>query len=93
MEVSGQLQGLAVLPLAKTVVPIKQAVGGPQSRSGRFEEQKSLFPLPRIEFRIVQPIAWSLLPTALSRFIHTKTYHKNMVEDVDWLKLGQKRAR
>lgn len=66
--------------------PLKRRLGWRQSRSGRSEEEESLFPLPRIEFRIVQPIAQSLrYPVSSTLKCTTKIWCK----DVNWLKLGQ----
>ena len=39
---------------------LKRRVGEPQSRFGRFEEEKNRFILPGIESRIVQQLAYSL---------------------------------
>jgi hypothetical protein len=53
MELRGHLHDpAAVLP-----VPINKRLDKPQSRSGRFREEKNLFPLPGIEHRIVYPVA------------------------------------
>jgi hypothetical protein len=60
MEVSGKLHALAALPpppqnRGETPIPIEQGAGGPQNRSGRFEE-KGLSLFPGFETRIVHPV-------------------------------------
>jgi hypothetical protein len=49
--------------MSRSLIPprclINARQGGPQSRSGRFAEQKILLPLPRLELRTVQPLSWS----------------------------------
>jgi hypothetical protein len=50
MEVSGQLHAPAALPPAKEpLVPLDMRLGGPQSRSGRGDEEKNSQPQPGIE--------------------------------------------
>jgi hypothetical protein len=55
MQVSGQLEVLTTL-LAEEK-PSTWRLNGPQSRSGRCEAEKNMFPLPRIESSAVQPAA------------------------------------
>jgi hypothetical protein len=57
MDTSGQLHASAVLLLSETRNSLNRRLGGHQSRSGRFEEEKNCLPLPGIEPRIVQPVA------------------------------------
>jgi hypothetical protein len=40
--------------------PLNRVLGGPQSWSGHFGEQKNLLPLPGIEAQAIQPAAWLL---------------------------------
>jgi hypothetical protein len=58
MEVSGQLHEPAALPSGKELLlRMHRRVGGPQSRSGRDDEEKNSQPLPGFELSIMQPIA------------------------------------
>jgi hypothetical protein len=57
MEVSGQIQALAVYAQGQSPwYPTDRRLGWPQSRSGRGSEE-NFQPLPRIELPIVQPVA------------------------------------
>jgi hypothetical protein len=50
MEVSGQLHAPAALPQGKSPwYQLDRMPGGPQSRSGRGDEEKNSQPLPGIE--------------------------------------------
>jgi hypothetical protein len=40
--------------------PFASRLGIPQIRSGRFGEEKNVFPLPEMEPQIEQHLAWSL---------------------------------
>jgi hypothetical protein len=40
--------------------PLSRMLGGQQSRSGRYGEEKIIFPLPGFETWTVQPLVWSL---------------------------------
>jgi hypothetical protein len=60
MEVSGQLHAPAALPPEKSPrYPFYRRLGGPQSRSGRYEELKIFYPTGTRTPppRVVQPIA------------------------------------
>jgi hypothetical protein len=49
MEVRGQLNALAALPpKRKHRYTLKRRLGGPQSQSEHFGEEKNLFPLPAL---------------------------------------------
>jgi hypothetical protein len=57
MEVSGQLQALAALPLGETAsrYPLDRRMGGPQSRSGRCGDENNLSPAGN-QTPAVQPV-------------------------------------
>jgi hypothetical protein len=60
MEVSGQLGTLAALPLEKdSQYPLYRRLGGAQSQSGNYGEEKNLLPLweSNPDFLVIQPIA------------------------------------
>jgi hypothetical protein len=60
MQVSGQARTPATLPPGKEPpLPLNRRLGGPESSTGRFEEEKILLPLV-FEHRIVQAAAYSL---------------------------------
>jgi len=46
-----------IYPPEKLRHPFSKKMGGPQSRSGRFEEEKNILPLPGFELWTAQPIA------------------------------------
>ena len=56
MQASGQRHSPAALP----PVPTEQNAGGPQSRSGSYEEEKNIQPLPGFERQTVPSVAHSL---------------------------------
>jgi hypothetical protein len=57
MEVRGQLHVSAALPKRKSPrYPLYRRLGGPQSRSGRYGEEKNSQPLPELEPLINQPV-------------------------------------
>jgi hypothetical protein len=69
MEVCGQLHAHAALPPGKDPrYPLYRRLGGPQSRSGRYEKEKNRLPLPEIELRLLGRLIRSLvaIPTELS---------------------------
>jgi hypothetical protein len=80
MDMSGQLHALVTLPALKDsylhtpLVPLNIRVGTPQSRFGRFELEKTLFPLLWMEPQFLGYPFGSLIniPTTLARllFIH-----------------------
>lgn len=47
-------------PRKRNPIPLCGMLGGHQSRSGRFGEEKNIFPLPGLEPWTVQPLVWSL---------------------------------
>jgi hypothetical protein len=56
MEVSGQIHDPAALPPGKEHrYPIDRRLGGPQSRSGRGDEEKNSQPLPGLKPRSDSP--------------------------------------
>jgi len=58
MEVSGQHQAsAALLPKKGPPAPLNRELGGSQSCSGRFEEEKNFLTQPEFEFRFVKPAA------------------------------------
>jgi hypothetical protein len=72
MEVSGQLHALTALPPGKSPqCPLDGSVDGPQSRSGRYGEEKNHLPLPGIE-------PWSSSPYVARRYT-------NCAADFNWL--------
>jgi hypothetical protein len=46
MEVLGEHHALAALLPGKSRYPLNRRLGGPQSRPGRYGENKNVFPLP-----------------------------------------------
>jgi hypothetical protein len=65
MEASGQTHNPALYPGRESVrYPLDSSLGGPQSRSGYFEEEKNFLHLPEYERQIVQYVAQ--LPYPLS---------------------------
>jgi hypothetical protein len=48
-----------VIPGKEPRYPLKRGLGGPQSWSGRFEEEENLSPLPELEPQIVQPLSYT----------------------------------
>jgi hypothetical protein len=74
MEVSGQLHDPAALPQRKQPQhPLFTRLCKPQSRSGRYGEERNILPLLRIEPRLLIRPARSLvdIPTKLSRLKET----------------------
>jgi hypothetical protein len=58
MEVSGQLHApAALLPENEPLVPLDRRLGGPQSRTGRSDEEINSQSLSGIEPPTIQPIA------------------------------------
>jgi hypothetical protein len=56
MGMSGHLHASAVLtPTRNPQYPLNRKLGGPQSRFGRFGEEKNLLPRAEFEPRTVQP--------------------------------------
>jgi len=47
-------------PRKRNPIPLCRMLGGHQSRSGRFGEEKNIFPLPGFEPWTVQSLVWSL---------------------------------
>jgi hypothetical protein len=71
MEVSGQLHAPAALPSGKVpLVPI--GLGGPQSRSGRSDEEKNSHPPPGFE-------SWNPDSPARSPALYLLSYHGSVV--------------
>jgi hypothetical protein len=69
MEASGLLHVPATLPPGKELpVPIGKRLGGPQSRSGRGDEEKNSQPPPGIEPRSSSSYSVAI-PTELSRLL------------------------
>jgi hypothetical protein len=59
MEVNGQLHTLASLPQGMSpLYQFYKGLGGPQSRSGRYGEQKNLLPLPGTEPRLLYRLSY-----------------------------------
>jgi len=56
MEASGLLLASAALPLGKNLVSIHRRLGGPQSHSGCFAEEKNVFNLLGFEPWSVQSV-------------------------------------
>jgi hypothetical protein len=84
MEVSGQLQAPAALPLGKNPwYPLDRRLDGPQSRSGRGGEEKKI-PSPRWELNprtpIVQPIAQRYTDWVITALIKHCSEYKSLCE-------------
>jgi hypothetical protein len=74
MEMSGEFRALPALPQVKGPwYPLDRKLGGPQSRSGRFDEEKNSQPLPGLEPLIVQPVA-QRYTTELTRHLYLYWY-------------------
>jgi hypothetical protein len=83
MEVSGHLHDLQLYPREnRPQYPLYKRMGGPQSRFGRYREEKNLLPLLGTEIRIggLYPVAWSLYPLSYtgSRSIYGELLQRNV---------------
>ena len=88
MEISGKIHAPAALSAGKNPpYPLNRRLGGPQSQSGRFEEDKSLFHLPEFKHRTLQAAALSLHRLSYTSYISLHNNEKKLFTDYSYQNL------